>query len=66
MYVYPISSDEEDLRSEQLLLKDKWRTVFDKVERVNREQCILIIVFKYDPEGFGEIPWQDFILLLAR
>ena len=46
MYVYPISSDEEDLRSEQLLLKDKWRTVFDKVERVNREQCILNSSFK--------------------
>ena len=44
------SSDEEDLRSEQLLLKDKWRNLFDQ----------------FDPEGFGEIPWPDFILLLAK
>jgi len=43
-------SDEEDLRAEQLLLKDKWRTLFDQ----------------YDPEGFGEIPWPDFMVLLAR
>ena len=46
----PFSSDEEDLRSEQLLLKDKWRNLFDQ----------------FDPEGFGEIPWPDFILLLAK
>ena len=28
----------------------RWRTLFDQ----------------YDPEGFGEIPWPDFMVLLAR
>ncbi|CAG7720374.1 unnamed protein product [Allacma fusca] len=30
------------------LLQDKWRELFDK----------------FDPEGFGEIPWSDFLLAL--
>ncbi|XP_064478990.1 protein rhomboid-like isoform X2 [Ornithodoros turicata] len=31
-----------------LLLSDKWRRLFDK----------------FDPEGFGEIPWEDFVVAL--
>jgi len=50
LHTFYCDSDEEDLRSEQLLLKDKWRNLFDQ----------------FDPEGFGEIPWPDFILLLAN
>ncbi|XP_023327586.1 rhomboid-related protein 2 [Eurytemora carolleeae] len=42
-------SDEEDLRTEQLLLRDEWRNLFDQ----------------FDPEGFGEIPWTDFFIVLA-
>ena len=44
------SSDEEDLRAEQLLLKDKWRAIFDQ----------------FDPEGFGEIPWSEFLVVINQ
>ena len=44
------SSDEEDLRVEQLLLKDKWRAIFDQ----------------FDPEGFGEIPWSEFLVVINQ
>ena len=44
------SSDEEDLRAEQLLLKDKWRAIFDQ----------------FDPEGFGEIPWSEFLVVMNQ
>jgi len=44
-----ICSDEEDLRADQLLLKDQWRNLFDR----------------FDPEGFGEIPWEEFLVVLA-
>ena len=42
------SSEEEDLRAEQLLLKDKWRAIFDQ----------------FDPEGFGEIPWPELLTVV--
>ena len=44
------SSEEEDLRLEQLLLKDKWRAIFDQ----------------FDPEGFGEIPWSEFLVVINQ
>ena len=43
-------SEEEDLRLEQLLLKDKWRAIFDQ----------------FDPEGFGEIPWSEFLVVINQ
>ena len=46
----PSSSEEEDLRLEQLLLKDKWRAIFDQ----------------FDPEGFGEIPWSEFLVVINQ
>ena len=46
----PSSSEEEDLRLEQLLLKDKWRAIFDQ----------------FDPEGFGEIPWAEFLVVINQ
>ena len=46
--MFSFSSDEEDLRAEQLLLKDKWRSIFDQ----------------FDPEGFGEIPWSEFLVVI--
>lgn len=48
--MFSFSSDEEDLRAEQLLLKDKWRSIFDQ----------------FDPEGFGEIPWSEFLVVINR
>ena len=38
------------MRLEQLLLKDKWRAIFDK----------------FDPEGFGEIPWSEFLVVINQ
>ncbi|XP_076326448.1 rhomboid-related protein 3-like [Tachypleus tridentatus] len=40
--------EELELEAHHILLNDKWRQLFDK----------------YDPEGFGEIPWDDFLLAL--
>ena len=48
--VFPSSSDEEDLRADQLLLKDKWRNIFDQ----------------FDPEGFGEIPWSELLIVIHQ
>ena len=50
MFYTTFSSDEEDLRAEQLLLKDKWRNIFDQ----------------FDPEGFGEIPWSEFLQVINQ
>ena len=38
------------MRLEQLLLKDKWRAIFDQ----------------FDPEGFGEIPWSEFLVVINQ
>ena len=38
------------MRAEQLLLKDKWRAIFDQ----------------FDPEGFGEIPWSEFLVVMNQ
>ncbi|XP_076333638.1 rhomboid-related protein 2-like [Tachypleus tridentatus] len=40
--------EELELEAHHVLLNDKWRQLFDK----------------YDPEGFGEIPWEDFLVAL--
>ncbi|RZF49028.1 hypothetical protein LSTR_LSTR011390 [Laodelphax striatellus] len=52
---HTLTQDEDDTVSEldeseikRQLLNDKWRQLFDK----------------YDPEGFGEIPWDDFVEVL--
>ncbi|GAB6033655.1 hypothetical protein CHUAL_013717 [Chamberlinius hualienensis] len=44
------SLDEDDIDGHlrKQLLDDKWKRLFDK----------------FDPEGFGEIPWDDFLLAL--
>ncbi|XP_046449667.1 rhomboid-related protein 2-like [Daphnia pulex] len=36
--------DDDDYEQKRQLLTDKWRQLFDQ----------------FDPEGFGEIPWEDF------
>ncbi|KAG5867790.1 hypothetical protein JTB14_002762 [Gonioctena quinquepunctata] len=40
-----LGSEEDEREIRKELLRDQWRQFFDK----------------YDPEGFGEIPWPDFI-----
>ncbi|CAG9864947.1 unnamed protein product [Phyllotreta striolata] len=40
-----LASDDGDVDTKKGLLRDEWRQFFDK----------------YDPEGFGEIPWVDFL-----
>ncbi|KAL1452881.1 hypothetical protein WDU94_007067 [Cyamophila willieti] len=42
------STDLDENKIRRQLLADKWRQLFDK----------------YDSEGFGEIPWDDFIEVL--
>ncbi|KAF4527309.1 hypothetical protein B566_EDAN001084 [Ephemera danica] len=41
-------SEPDEAEQRRELLNDKWRQLFDK----------------YDPEGFGEIPWDDFLVVL--
>ncbi|CAB3382984.1 Hypothetical predicted protein [Cloeon dipterum] len=41
-------SELDEAEQRRELLTDKWRQLFDK----------------YDPEGFGEIPWDDFVVAL--
>ncbi|XP_049855443.1 uncharacterized protein LOC126336008 [Schistocerca gregaria] len=51
--VLPHDGADSDLDESELrreLLNDKWRQLFDK----------------YDPEGFGEIPWDDFVEVLNQ
>ncbi|XP_077299822.1 rhomboid-related protein 3-like [Arctopsyche grandis] len=43
-----LGSDVDEAELRRELLNDKWRILFDK----------------YDPEGFGEIPWPDFLKAL--
>ncbi|GIY48739.1 uncharacterized protein CDAR_314761 [Caerostris darwini] len=40
--------EELELEAHHILLNDKWRQLFDK----------------FDNEGFGEIPWDDFLVAL--
>ena len=40
----------DKIKVRSLRYEFRWRTLFDQ----------------YDPEGFGEIPWPDFMVLLAR
>uniref|UniRef100_A0A2S2NV56 Rhomboid-related protein 3 n=1 Tax=Schizaphis graminum TaxID=13262 RepID=A0A2S2NV56_SCHGA len=42
------TQSEKNCPFKEFILNDKWRRIFDK----------------YDPEGFGEIPWNDFLMLL--
>lgn len=42
------TQSEKNCPFKDFILNDKWRRIFDK----------------YDPEGFGEIPWNDFLMLL--
>ncbi|XP_025194980.1 rhomboid-related protein 2-like isoform X1 [Melanaphis sacchari] len=42
------TQSEKNCLFKDFILNDKWRSIFDK----------------YDPEGFGEIPWNDFLMLL--
>ncbi|KAJ9580198.1 hypothetical protein L9F63_004141, partial [Diploptera punctata] len=43
-----LESEVDESEIRRELLNDKWRQLFDK----------------YDPEGFGEIPWDDFLEVL--
>ncbi|KAK7790809.1 hypothetical protein R5R35_012064 [Gryllus longicercus] len=43
-------SDVDEAELRRELLNDKWRQLFDK----------------YDPEGFGEIPWEEFLEALRQ
>lgn len=42
------TQSEKNCPFKDFILNDKWRRIFDQ----------------YDPEGFGEIPWNDFLMLL--
>ncbi|VVC44262.1 Hypothetical protein CINCED_3A014559 [Cinara cedri] len=42
------TQSEKNCPFREFIINDKWRRLFDK----------------YDPEGFGEIPWNDFLMLL--
>ncbi|OXU29777.1 hypothetical protein TSAR_004943, partial [Trichomalopsis sarcophagae] len=64
--------DESEYRRE--LLNDKWRLLFDKVRHNFHNESIryfnkllytkMCVQFQYDPEGFGEIPVEDFLKAL--
>ncbi|TGZ52795.1 Uncharacterized protein DBV15_07557 [Temnothorax longispinosus] len=70
-----VDIDESEYRRE--LLNDKWRMLFDKVCIITLFQVYLsvflvyqkldldlVLLLQFDPEGFGEIPLEDFLAAL--
>ncbi|KAH8375651.1 hypothetical protein KR200_004176 [Drosophila serrata] len=64
-----LNSDFDEIELRRELLRDKWKLLFDMVStmivhRSCAESLKSHLKFQFDPEGFGEISFEEFILAL--